>query len=154
MWKVCHVLVCITDKLPAIQTWSMMFYDNSLSTLCHLWILAVVTITHRHFLGRQWRCGRVSECSWSTIDMLTVPWLSFLGMTMSSGYRYCRIVTITSIRKLHIWRSIWSIAYRGMLYIFAIIKRNHFEVIMCVCFSHDTKHAHFEMISFYNSKDI
>ena len=28
--------------------------------------------------------------------------------------------------------------YRRMLYIFAIIKRNHFEVIMCVCFSHDT----------------
>ena len=42
-------------------------------------------------------------------------------------------------------------AYRRMLYIFAIIKRNHFEVIMCVCFSHDTKHVHFEVISFYNS---
>ena len=41
-----------------------------------------------------------------------------------------------------------------MLYIFAIIKRNHFEVIMCACFSHDTKHVHFEVISFYNSKDI
>ena len=42
--------------------------------------------------------------------------------------------------------------YRRMLYIFAIIKRNHFEVIMCVCFSHDTKHVHFEVISFYNIK--
>ena len=41
--------------------------------------------------------------------------------------------------------------YRRMLYIFAIIKRNHFEVIMYVCFSHDTKHVHFEVISFYNS---
>ena len=41
--------------------------------------------------------------------------------------------------------------YRRMLYIFAIIKRNKFEVIMCVCFSHDTKHVHFEVISFYNS---
>ena len=38
-------------------------------------------------------------------------------------------------------------AYRRILYIFAIIKRNHFEVIMCVCFSHDTKHVHFEVIS-------
>ena len=44
--------------------------------------------------------------------------------------------------------------YRRMLYIFAIIKRNHFEVIMYVRFSHDTKHVHFEVISFYNSKDI
>ena len=43
--------------------------------------------------------------------------------------------------------------YRRTLYIFAIIKRNHFEVIMCVCFSHETKHVHFEVISFYNSKD-
>ena len=34
------------------------------------------------------------------------------------------------------------------------IKRNHFEVIMSVCFSHDIKHVHFEVISFYNSKDI
>ena len=44
--------------------------------------------------------------------------------------------------------------YRRMLYIFAIMKRNHFEVIMWVCFSHDTKHVHFEVISFYNSKDV
>ena len=36
-----------------------------------------------------------------------------------------------------------------MLYIFAIIKRKHFEVIMFVCFSHDTKHVHFEVIYFY-----
>ena len=28
--------------------------------------------------------------------------------------------------------------YRRMLYIFAIIKRNHFEEIMCVCFSRTT----------------
>ena len=44
--------------------------------------------------------------------------------------------------------------YRRMLDIFAIITRNHFEVIMCAYFSHDTKHAHFEVISFYDSKDI
>ena len=44
--------------------------------------------------------------------------------------------------------------YRRMLYLFAIIKQNHFEVIMCVCFSHNTKLVHFEMISFYNSKGI
>ena len=25
---------------------------------------------------------------------------------------------------------------------------------MCVCFSHDTKHVHFEVISFYNSAKI
>ena len=47
-----------------------------------------------------------------------------------------------------------AMTYRRMLYISAIIKRNHFEVIMCVCFSHDTKHVHFEVISCYNSKDI
>ena len=41
-----------------------------------------------------------------------------------------------------------------MLYIFAIIGRNLFEVIMCVCFSNDTKHVHFEVISLYNSEDI
>ena len=33
--------------------------------------------------------------------------------------------------------------YRRMLYIFAIIKRNHFKVVMCVCFSHDTKHVQY-----------
>ena len=54
----------------------------------------------------------------------------------------------------HIWRSIQAMTYRRMLYIFVIIKRNHFEVFMCMCFSHDTKHVHFEVISFYNSKDI
>ena len=43
------------------------------------------------------------------------------------------------ICKLHIWRSIRAMTYRRMLYILAIIKRNHFEVIMCACFSHDTK---------------
>ena len=42
--------------------------------------------------------------------------------------------------------------YRRMLYIFAIIKRNHFEVIMC--FTHDTKHVHFEVISFYTFSDM
>ena len=35
-----------------------------------------------------------------------------------------------------------------------MMKRNHLEVIMCVCFSHDTNHGYFEVISFYNSKDI
>ena len=44
--------------------------------------------------------------------------------------------------------------YRRMLYILAIIKLNHFEVIMCMCFFHHTKYVHFEVISFYNSKDI
>ena len=39
-----------------------------------------------------------------------------------------------------------------MLYIFAIIKRNHFEVIMCVCFSHDTKHVYFEVNIFLAHK--
>ena len=42
---------------------------------------------------------------------------------------------------LHIWRSLCGITYRGMLYIFTFIKRNLFEVIMCVCFSNDTKHV-------------
>ena len=63
-------------------------------------------------------------------------------------------ISVSLICKLHIWRSIWAMTYRRMLYVFAIIKRNHFEVIMCVCFSHDAKHVHFEVISFYNSKDI
>ena len=39
-----------------------------------------------------------------------------------------------------------------MLYIFAVIKRNYFEIIMCVCFSLDTKHVHFEVISFFSLK--
>ena len=47
----------------------------------------------------------------------------------------------------------YSMTYRRMLYIFAIMNRNHFKVIMCVCFSHHTKHVHFEVISFYNSKE-
>ena len=42
--------------------------------------------------------------------------------------------------------------YRRMLYIFAVIKRNYFEIIMCVCFSLDTKHVHFEVISFFSLK--
>ena len=58
------------------------------------------------------------------------------------------------ICKSHIWRSIRAMTYRIMLYMFAFIKRNHFEVIMYVCFSHDTKHVHFGVISFYHSKDI
>ena len=37
--------------------------------------------------------------------------------------------------------------YRRMLYMFAFVKRNHFEVIMYVCFSHDTKHVHFGVIT-------
>ena len=65
-----------------------------------------------------------------------------------------RTLSVSLICKLQIWRSIRGMTYRRMLYIFAIIKRNHFEVIMSVCFSHDTKHVHFEVISFYNSKDI
>ena len=60
-------------------------------------------------------------------------------------------ISVSLICKLHIWRSIRAMTYWKMLYIFAIIKPNHFEVIMCVYFSHDTKHVHFEVISFYNS---
>ena len=43
--------------------------------------------------------------------------------------------------------------YRRMLKIFAIIKRNHFKMYM---FGVGETHAHdyFEVISFYNSKDI
>ena len=38
-------------------------------------------------------------------------------------------ISVSLICKLHIWRSLWSMTYRRMLYIFVIIKRNHFEVI-------------------------
>ena len=47
------------------------------------------------------------------------------------------------IYSTHIWRSMRAMTYRRMLY--------HFEVIMCLCFSHNTKYVHFEVISFYNS---
>ena len=39
--------------------------------------------------------------------------------------------------------------YRRMLYIFAIIKRNHFK-----CLGETHAHDYFEVISFYNSKYI
>ena len=44
-------------------------------------------------------------------------------------------ISVSLICKLHIWRSLLSMTYRRMSYTFAIIKRNHFEVIMCLCFS-------------------
>ena len=43
-------------------------------------------------------------------------------------------------------------AYRRMLYIFAIIKRNHFKMFGVVGETH--AHDYFEVISFYNSKDV
>ena len=39
-------------------------------------------------------------------------------------------ISVSLISKLHIWRSIRAMTYRRMLYIFAIIKRNHFKMYM------------------------
>ena len=44
--------------------------------------------------------------------------------------------------------------YRRMLYIFAIIKRNHFKMYMFGVVGETHAHDYFEEISFYNSKDI
>ena len=41
-----------------------------------------------------------------------------------------------------------------MLYIFAIIKRNHFKMYMFDDVGEIHAHDYFEVISFYNSKDI
>ena len=43
--------------------------------------------------------------------------------------------------------------YRRMLYIFAIIKRNHFKMYMFGVVGETHAHVYFEVISFYNSKD-
>ena len=44
--------------------------------------------------------------------------------------------------------------YRRMLYIFAIIKRNHFKMYMFGVVGETHAHDYFEVLSFYNSKDI
>ena len=44
--------------------------------------------------------------------------------------------------------------YWRMLYIFAIIKRNHFKMYMFGVVEETYAHVYFEMISLYNSKDI
>ena len=45
-----------------------------------------------------------------------------------------------------------GMTYRRMLYIFAIIKRNHFKMYMFGVVGE--AHDYFEVISFYNSRDI
>ena len=44
--------------------------------------------------------------------------------------------------------------YRRMLYIFAIMKWNHFKMCMFGVVGETDAHDYFEVISFYNSKDI
>ena len=44
--------------------------------------------------------------------------------------------------------------YRRMLYIFAIIKRNHFKISMVGVVGETHAHDYIEMISFHNSKEI
>ena len=44
--------------------------------------------------------------------------------------------------------------YRRILYIFAIIKRNHFKMYKFCVVGETHAHDYFEVISFYNSKDI
>ena len=62
---------------------------------------------------------------------------------------------------LEIFQFLWYANYtydvvydRGMLYIFAIIKRNHFEMYMFGVVGETHARDYFEVISFYNSKDI
>ena len=43
--------------------------------------------------------------------------------------------------------------YWRMLYIFAIIKRNHFKMYMFGVLGETHAHDYFEVISFYNSED-
>ena len=52
------------------------------------------------------------------------------------------------------WRSIRAMTYQRMLYIFAIIKQNHFKMYMFGVVGETHAHDYFEVISFYNSKDI
>ena len=42
----------------------------------------------------------------------------------------------------------------NVIYMFAIIKRNHFKMYMSVIVGETHAHVYFEVISFYNSKDI
>ena len=44
--------------------------------------------------------------------------------------------------------------YRRMLYIFATIKRSHFKMYMFGVVGETHAQDYFEVISFYNSKDI
>ena len=44
--------------------------------------------------------------------------------------------------------------YRRMLYIFVIIKRNHFKMYMFSVVGETHAHDYFKVISFSNSKDI
>ena len=44
--------------------------------------------------------------------------------------------------------------YWRMLYILATIKRNHFKMYMFGVVGETHTHGYFEVISFYNSKDI
>ena len=44
--------------------------------------------------------------------------------------------------------------YRKMLYIFVIIKRNHFKMYMFDVVGETHAIDYFEVISFYNNKDI
>ena len=54
----------------------------------------------------------------------------------------------------HMTYSIRAMTYRIMLYIFAIIKRNHFKMYMFGVVGGTHAHDYFEVISFCNSKDI
>ena len=51
---------------------------------------------------------------------------------------------------MRLWRSIRAMTYRRMLYIFAIIKRNHFRMYMFGVVRETHAHDYFEVISFYN----
>ena len=48
---------------------------------------------------------------------------------------------------------LWAMTYRGMLCIFAVIKRNHFKMYMFGVVGETHAHDYFKVISFYNSKD-
>ena len=57
-------------------------------------------------------------------------------------------ISFSLLCKLHIWRSLWSMTYRGMLYIFAIIKRNNFK-IYCTCLVSWEKHTHMTTLKWF-----
>ena len=47
----------------------------------------------------------------------------------------------------------WGMTYRRMLYIFPIIKQNHFKMYMFGVVGGTHAHDYFKVILFYNSKD-
>ena len=63
-------------------------------------------------------------------------------------------ISVSSICKLHILGRLRGMLYRRRLYILAFITLNHFKMYKYGAAGETHSHNYFEVISFYNSKDI